>query len=214
QTALKDDPDNSTLHYNFGLVLGSLGEQNEALAEMERARQADPKQWQYGLTLGDLYARQKYWPAALQAYEQAAQAAPAADAPSERILELTRQGHGLSTTDLKARCAQWQTIHPSLAPACYEQYITLVHANNNSDAESAFVNWLDACARQDRVDAQLLDGLPQDWETAAIPPLRAALRGDLSGAADNWWTRSAQQREVWARFLLALGQQSAASDPK
>lgn len=42
------------------------------------------------------------------------------------------------------------------------------------------VAWLRVIARQEKVDQQLLDGLPRNWDTAALPPLSAVLRGDLS----------------------------------
>ena len=150
----------------------------------------------------------------MQAYEQAAQSAPTAEAPAERVLELTKKGHGLNPADLSSRCKEWESLHPVLAPNCYEQFMTMVHVENGAEAEAALVSWVDIIARQDKVDKLLLEALPENWNTAALPPLSAVLRGDLSGATNNWWMESGPRREVWARFLLAVGQQSASSQPQ
>ena len=214
KAALQDDPSNGTVHYNLALLLANLGDQAGALAELQRAGQADPTQWRYSVKIGDLQAQQKNWQGAMQAYEQATQSAPTADAPAERVLELTKKGHGLNPTDLRSRCKEWESLHPVLARNCYELFMTMVYVDNSAEAEAALVSWVDLVARQDNVDKLLLDALPQSWNTAALPPLNAVLRGDLSGATNNWWMESGARREVWARFLLAVGQQSAPSHPQ
>jgi hypothetical protein len=90
----------------------------------------------------------------------------------------------------------------------------MVFAGNTSLAETALVTWLGIIGRQEKVGEQMLEGLPRNWGTAALPPLTALLRGDLSRITDNWWTQSGSRSEAWARFLLALGQESASHDPK
>jgi tetratricopeptide (TPR) repeat protein len=214
RTALKDDPNNGTIHFNLALLLSQTGDQAEAVAELQRAVQADPKQWQYSVKLGDIQAQQKNWQAAMQAYTQAAQSAPGAEGPPERILELTRRGHGLKADELQTRCKEWELLYPTVAASCYEQFISMVYADNNAAAETALVAWLGITARQEKVDKQLLEELPRKWGTAALPPLSAVIRGDLSGLSNNWWTQSNSRREAWARFLLTVGQASAPSDPK
>jgi tetratricopeptide (TPR) repeat protein len=213
RTALKDDPNNGTIHFNLALLLTASGKQDQAAAELQQAVQADPKNWQYSVKLGDIQAQQKNWQAAMQAYTQAAQAAPSADAPPERILELTGRGHGLKADELRSRCKEWELLYPTVAASCYEQFINMVYESNNATAETALMAWLDVIARQEKIDEQLLEGLPRKWGTAALPPLTAVLRGDLSQLTKNWWTQSNSRSEVWARFLLAVGQASA-PDPK
>jgi tetratricopeptide (TPR) repeat protein len=214
QAALQDDPGNSTVHYNLALLLTNLGDQAGAVAELQRAVQADPTQWQYRVKIGDLQVQQKNWEGAMQAYEQAAQSAPAAEGPAQRVLDLTRRGHGLNANELQARCKEWEVLYPTLAPNCYEQFMIMVHAENSAAAETALVSWVDIVARQDKVDEHLLEVLPQNWNTPTIPPLSAVLRGDLSRATTNWWTEPGQRSEAWARFLLAVGQQSSPRGPQ
>ena len=59
----------------------------------------------------------------------------------------------------------------ALASNCYEQFMTMVHAENNAAAEAALVSWVDIVARQDNVDEHLLEALPRNWNTTAVPPL-------------------------------------------
>jgi hypothetical protein len=99
-------------------------------------------------------------------------------------------------------------------PQTYEQFITMVFAGNNAAAETALVTWLGIIGRQEKVDKQVLEGLPRNWGTAALPPLSAVLRGDLARINDNWWTQSDSRSEAWARFLLAVGQESPSHNPK
>ncbi len=214
RAALKDDPNNATIHFNLGLLLNNSGNQSAAISEMQQSVQADPRQWQYSIKLGDIQEQQKNWGAAMQAYAQAAESAPGADAPLERILELTKRGYGLKSNELQVRCQEWEVLHPAVAGNCYEQLIKMVYKRDNSIAEFALVAWLGLIARQGKVDEQLLEGLPQAWDTAAVPPLAAVLRGDLSNLAVNWWTQSEPRSEAWARFLLTFGQESASSVPK
>ena len=214
RATLRDDPNNGTVHFNLALLLSSSGDQTSAIAELQEAIKADPTQWQYSVKLGDIQAQQKNWKAAMQAYEQAAQAAPGAEAPPERILELTSRGYGLNADELQSRCKEWEALYPTLAANCYEKFINMVFAANNATAETALVTWLGVIGRQEKVDEQALEGLPRNWDTAALPPLTAVLRGDLSRIADNWWTQSDSRSEAWARFLLAVGQESASHDPK
>lgn len=214
KAAIQDDPGNGTIRYNLALLLTNLGDQAGAVAELQQAVQADPTQWRYSVKIGDLQVQQKNWQGAMQAYEQAAKSAPTAEGPGERILELTKRGHGLKTEELNSRCKEWEGIQPALAPECYEQFMTMVHVENNAEAEEALVSWVEIIARQDNVDEHVLEALPQNWNTTALPPLSAVLRGDLSRATNNWWMESGPRREVWARFLLAVGQQSAPSHPQ
>jgi tetratricopeptide (TPR) repeat protein len=214
KAALQDDPSNGTVRYNLALLMANLGDQAGAVAELQRAVQADPTQWRYSVKIGDLQTQQKNWQGAMQAYEQAAKSGPTAEAPGERILELTKRGHGLKAEELYSRCKEWERIQPALAPDCYEQFMTMVHVENNAEAEAALVSWVEIIARRDNVDEHQLEALPQNWNTTALPPLSAVLRGDLSGATNNWWMESGPRREVWARFLLAVGQQSAPSHPQ
>jgi len=214
RAALQDDPNNGTIHFNLAMLLTNAGDQRSAIAELQEATKADPTQWQYSVKLGDIQVQQKNWKAALQAYEQAAQTAPGAESPPERILELTRRGYGLNSDELQSRCKEWEVLYPTLAANCYEQFITMAFAGNTSLAETALVTWLGIIGRQEKVGEQMLEGLPRNWGTAALPPLTALLRGDLSRITDNWWTQSGSRSEAWARFLLALGQESASHDPK
>ncbi len=214
KAALQDDPSNGTIRYNLSLLLTNLGDQAGAVAELQRAVQADPTQWRYSVKIGDLQVQQKDWQGAMQAYEQAVQSAPTAEAPAERVLELTRRAHGLKANELQARCKEWEGLHPALASNCYEQFMTMVHAENNAAAEAALVSWVDIVARQDNVDEHVLEALPRNWNTTAVPPLSAVLRGDFSRATNNWWTESSPRTEAWARFLLAVGQQSASRSPQ
>lgn len=214
RAALRDDPSNGTIHFNLALLLSNSGDRAAAIAELQEAIKADPTQWQYSVKLGDIQAQQKNWKAAMQAYIQAAQTAPGAEAPPERILELTRRGYGLNADELQSRCKEWEALYPTLAASCYEQFITMVFAGNNTAAETALVTWLGIIGRQEKVGAQVLEGLPRNWGTTALPPLSAILRGDLSRITENWWTQSDSRREAWARFLLAVGQESASHDPK
>jgi tetratricopeptide (TPR) repeat protein len=214
RAALRDDPNNATIHFNLGLLLNSSGNQAAAIGELEQAVQADPQQSQYSITLGDVEQQQKNWAAAMKAYAQAAQSAPGADGPLQRILELTKRGYGLKPDELEKRCAEWQAVHPAVAANCYEQLINMVYKQDNASAETALMAWLGVKARQEKVDEQLLEALPKGWDTAAIRPLAAVLRGDLSNLVDNWWTQSRPRSEVWARFLLTVGEESGSSDPK
>jgi hypothetical protein len=207
--ALDDDPNNSAIHYNLALALSHLGKRDVAVTELQQAVQTDPQHWQYIVKLGDLYAEGKNWQGAMQAYEQATQSAPGADAPLQRILELTRRGHGLSAKELESQCGKWETLHPKMAQNCYEQFIVMAYANDNTEAEAALVRWLNIVALQDKVDERLLDALPPDWNTPALSPLREALRGNLPEGGGNWWTQPGLRSEVWARFLLTLGEQAA-----
>jgi tetratricopeptide (TPR) repeat protein len=213
QAALKDDPNNAAVHYNLGLLKVASGDTDGGISELRSAAQTDPKQSQYPLKLGDLYVQQKNWQEAMHAYQQAAQAERASDVPPERILELTRRGHGLTPEQLEAQCKEWEKFQPSVAPSCHQQFITMVYANNSAAAESALVAWLDIVARQDRVGTDLIDALPKNWGTPALPPLRSVLRYDLSAIHNDWWQRTIERREAWARFLLAFGQQSIARGP-
>jgi tetratricopeptide (TPR) repeat protein len=214
RAALQDDPNNATVHFNLALLLINSGDQAGAIAELQQAVQADPTQWQYSLKLGDIQTQQKNWQAAMQAYTQAAQVSPGAEAPPERILELTRRGYGLKPDELQSRCEEWELLHPTVVARCYEQFIHMVYANNKTAAETALVAWLGVVAREEKVDEQLLEGIPGDWDTAALIPLRAVLGGELSTITDNWWTQSSSRREAWARFLLAIGQAPGSSDPQ
>jgi len=171
KAALQDDPSNGTIRYNLSLLLTNLGDQAGAVAELQRAVQADLTQWRYSVKIGDLQVQQKDWQGAMQAYEQAVQSAPTAEAPAERVLELTRRAHGLKANELQARCKEWEGLHPALASNCYEQFMTMVHAENNAAAEAALVSWVDIVARQDNVDEHLLEALPRNWNTTAAPPL-------------------------------------------
>ncbi len=197
--ALQDDPSNGTIRYNLALLLTNLGDQAGAVAELQRAVQADPTQWRYSVKIGDLHVQQKDWQGAMQAYEQAVQSAPTAEAPAERVLELTRRAHGLKANELQARCKEWEGLHPALASNCYEQFMTMVHAENNAAAEAALVSWVDIVARQDNVDEHVLEALPRNWNTTAVPPLSAVLRGDFSRATNNWWTESSPRTEAYGR---------------
>jgi tetratricopeptide (TPR) repeat protein len=214
KAALQDDPSNGTVRYNLALLMTNLGDQAGAIAELQRAVQADPTQWRYSVKIGDLQTQQKNWQGAIEAYEQAAKSGPTAEVPGERILELTKRGHGLNAEELHSRCIEWERIQPALAPDCYQQFMTMVHVEDNAQAEAALVSWVEIVARRDNVDEHLLEALPQNWNTTALPPLSAVLRGDLSGATNNWWMESGPRREVWARFLLAVGQQYAPSHPQ
>jgi len=209
RAALEDDPNNSAVHYDLALALSHLGKQELAITELQRAVETDPQHWQYIVKLGDFYAEGKNWQVAMHAYEQAAQTAPGADAPLQRILELTRRGQGLSAQELESRCGKWEALHPKIAQNCYEQFILMAYASDNTEAEAALVRWLNIVARQDKVDEHLLDALPPDWNTLALSPLRAALRGNLSEGSGNWWTQTGMRGEVWARFLLTVGEQAA-----
>lgn len=214
RAALRDDPNNATIHFNLALLLSTSGNPGAAISELQQAVQADPRQWQYSIKLGDIQEQQQNWAAAMQAYAQAAQNAPGADAPLQRILELTKRGYGIKSDELQARCVEWQVLHPAVAANCYEQLMNMVYKRDSSTAETALVAWLGLVARQEKVDERSLEVLPKSWETAALPPLAGVLRGDLSNLVNNWWTQSNSRSEVWARFLLTIGLESADSDPK
>lgn len=213
RAALNDDPNNATIHFNLGLVLSSSGNQAGAISELQKAAQADPTQWQYSIKLGDVQQQNKNWAAAMQAYTQAAQSAPSVDAPLQRILEITKRSHVLTSTELQSHCEQWETLHPDISASCYEQLIKMTYQQDNAAAETMLVAWLGIVSRQERIDQQLLEALPKDWKTAAMPPLTALLRGSLIDLVNNWWTQATPRSEVWARLLLSVGQESS-SDPR
>jgi Tfp pilus assembly protein PilF len=213
RAALKDDPNNTTIHFNLGLALISSGNQAAAISELQKAAQADPTQWQYSIKLGDIQQQQKNWTAAMQAYTQAAESAPGVNAPLQRILEITKRGHGLTSAELQSHCEQWEILHPDISANCYEQLIKMTYQQNNAAAENALIAWLGVVSRQEKIDQQLLDALPKDWKTAAMPPLTAVLRGSLVGLVNNWWTQARTRSEVWARLLLSVGQESS-SEPR
>ena len=205
--ALEDDPNNAAIRYNLALVLSALGKTDAAVTELERSVQNDPQNWQYMVKLGDLYGERQNWAGALQEYQRAAQAAPGAEAPLQRLLALTSIRHGVAAAELESDCEKWETLHPRISRACYELFIRTVCLNDRGAAEAALVRWLEIVARLESLDEHFLDPLPTACSTPALAPLRQAVRGELPDPSRNWWSETAPRREAWARFLLVIGEQ-------
>lgn len=213
RAALQDDAGNATVHFNLALLLEAAGNTAAAAGEVQQAARLDPGQWLYLVKLGDIQAQQKQWTEALQSYQAAARAAPGAEVPPTKIIDLTGHGYGLKAPELLAQCRQWETLFPSLTTGCYEQVI----ASAGSDqpvSETAVVAWLDLIARQEQVTPDLLERLPRGYNPSVTGPLAAALHGELPANAGNWWTQGNDRREAWARFLFVVGEQASAASPE
>jgi Flp pilus assembly protein TadD len=77
-------PQLPNLHYDFGTVLDRLGRYEEALEQFQAAVEADPRDAESWVMLGDSFMRSGRLPAAIARYQEAVQIRP--DAPAHNSL--------------------------------------------------------------------------------------------------------------------------------
>jgi tetratricopeptide (TPR) repeat protein len=82
-------------HYYKGYALVELGRLTEARASLERALVMAPMHARYLEELGELSSREKNWPAAMEKFKTAEQAARTTSPPNVKTAELTRAWRGI-----------------------------------------------------------------------------------------------------------------------
>lgn len=104
-------------HYNRGVELHQAGFLNQAIAEYKIAIEADPRMEEAWSNLGGIYAAQRSYPKAMEAFEKALQLKP--DRPT------TLNGYGTvlyargKTVEAKEKWKQAVQIEPGFASAYY-----------------------------------------------------------------------------------------------
>jgi len=126
--------------------------------------------------------------------------------PSRAILETNEEGARTQSNRSAFPVQRMGTgLHPVLAPNCYEQCMTMVQRRQQRWQKRRLLSWVDIVAGRITLTKLLLEALPQSWNTAALPPLSAVLRGDLSELRTiGGWNR-VHGAKCGPRFLLAVG---------
>lgn len=202
---LAEQPNNGPALNNLALVEDSDGNAKEAERLWQQAMRSEPEgAGHYGVLLGDHYLRLKNLTGALQAYDQAEQALPSAEAPRRRIVSAYRQTEGTDNLEgLSTRAQGWEHIDPINARGAYE----LLMARWSRDQASAtkvdliLVAWVDLLARNDWLNVESLAALPTNWSSPGVSELRSYLARPTEQRMWTWWGGSADK--LSARFEIA-----------
>jgi tetratricopeptide (TPR) repeat protein len=202
---LADQPNNGPALNNLALVEDSDGNANEAERLWQQAIRSEPQgAGHYAVLLGDHYLRLKNLTAALQAYDQAEQALPSADAPRRRIVSAYRQTEGAENLEaLLPRAQGWEHIDPINARSAYELLMARwsLDPPSAAKAELVFVAWVVLLARNDWLYLESLSVLPANWTSPGVNQLRSYLERPAEQPNLGWWTGSANR--LSARFDIS-----------
>jgi tetratricopeptide (TPR) repeat protein len=202
---LADQPNNGPALNNLALVEDSAGNTKEAERLWQQAIQSEPERsGHYAVLLGDHYLRLKNLNGALQAYDQAEQALPSADAPRHRIVSAFRQTEGSDNLEaLLPRAQGWERIDPVSARSAYELLMARWSANTASAAKADLVlaTWAVLLARNDWLNVESLSVLPANWTSPGVSELRSYLERPAERPVLGWWGGSADR--LTARFEIA-----------
>jgi tetratricopeptide (TPR) repeat protein len=202
---LTDQPNNGPALNNLALVEDSAGNATEAERLWQQAIRSEPERaGHYAVLLGDHYLRLKNLSSALQAYDQAEQALPTADAPRRRIVSAYRQTDRTENLDtLLGRAQGWEKVDPINARSAYELLMARWSQDPASGAKAdlVLVSWVVLLARSDWLNLESLSGLPANWASPGVNQLRSYLERPAEQPNWGWW--GGNEGKLSARFEIA-----------
>jgi tetratricopeptide (TPR) repeat protein len=202
---LTDQPNNGPALNNLALVEDSAGNATEAERLWQQAIRSEPERAShYAVLLGDHYLRLKNLSSALQAYDQAEQALPTADAPRRRIVSAYRQTERTENLDtLLARAQGWEKLDPINARSAYELLMARWSQDpaSGTKADLVLVSWVVLLARSDWLNLESLSGLPANWASPGVSQLRSYLERPEERPNWGWW--GGNEGRLSARFEIA-----------
>jgi tetratricopeptide (TPR) repeat protein len=205
QRVLADQPNNGPALNNLALVEDSAGNATEAERLWQQAIRSEPERaGHYAVLLGDHYLRLKNLNGALQAYDQAEQALPSADAPRRRIVSAYRQTERTENLEALLGHAQgWEKLDPINARSAYELLMARWAQDpaSGTKADLVLVAWVVLLARNDWLNLESLSALPANWTSPGVNQLRSYLERPAEQPSLGWWGGSAEK--LSARFEIA-----------
>ena len=206
---IAEQPANGAALNNLALIEDSLGNSSEAERLWQSAISHDPQRAShYELLLGDHFMRAKNFPTALQSFGQAAEAAPEADTPRRRIVEVYRQAEaGVKLAALLPLAEQWERLDPTNSRSSYE--LLMIRWTSGSPnpvaADRCLLRWASLLARNNWLDPNSLSGLPDNWDHPGVKVLRAYVQNPAGGTPWGWWRQNADRLSVMLDVAAATG---------
>jgi tetratricopeptide (TPR) repeat protein len=206
---IAEQPANGAALNNLALIEDSLGNSSEAERLWQSAISNDPQRAShYELLLGDHFLRAKNFVVALQSFGQAAGAAPEADTPRRRIVEVYRQAEaGVNLAALLSLAEQWERLDPANSRSAYELLMIRWTSGspNPAAADSCLLRWASLMARNNWLDPNSLSGLPDSWDHPGVKVLRAYVQNPAAGTQWGWWRQNADRLAVMLDVAAATG---------
>jgi tetratricopeptide (TPR) repeat protein len=209
QRVIAEQPSNGAALNNLALIEDSLGNSPEAERLWQNAIRADSQRAShYALLLGDHYLRTKNYPVALQTFEQAAQAAPEADTPRRRVVDVYRQaGEGLNFAALERQAEQWERFDPTDSRSAYE--LLMMHwASGSANAgtiDRSLLRWASLLAQNNWFDTNSLAALPKNWDHPGVKVLREYVQNPTATTNWGWWLQNGDLLSAMLEVAAATG---------
>ncbi|MGH7469517.1 MAG: hypothetical protein ACRENP_16320 [Longimicrobiales bacterium] len=208
---LNEQPQYGQAVYNLALVYREMGPHEWQESFLRDAPRADPtRRATYETLLGDYYQDRRMWTQAITTYRRAMQADADDVAPRRGLLDAYGAMAPAGNRELLALAIEWTPRFPELATEAFELIVRGAFATGaattpDRTVEQALVRWVAQLARQRRIDAIALTGIPTGWTPAA--DLHRYLDAPYTTPPfGNWWMGDDDRRKVLAEVSLALGQ--------